>query len=417
MIGMTQEGRTTIPLDDDTIDRILTYLPDFSALAAAILCSKQLNDIFQIRRKSITSAVAYNIAGPALPEALKLLRYIPTDQNVQNTGQPQKSWLEMDTIFPITKREAECLIENADVVAALEALFSSRYKDRTSRVSKLNPMESLRFRRAMYQIMLYASRFARKEHKQFLLQFSDHDLFPIYSVGVFLTEVALWIEIAEDSYLYDDFKELALAHGPKAILEAYQTCNTQNIREVMNSGIDQIPRIFQDYLTYPLYKIWDERNTRTPTRFDSHWELIIYAANDGDDTCDICGAVRGSDLYNETNWDLLCGINPTRRMNLCSYLKGNLNQNPFIRELIREEMSAMPNFTDILEEMHDLHIPLFNTWEKKDWLCLECIVNIIRAHLHLWLLERKKLTGAIIPEDCMVIIAERRHTNQAMLHV
>lgn len=109
-------GLSLLPLDDDIVDRILTFLPDFSTLGAIILTSQHFYNVFKIHSNSIIRAVAYNITGPALPQAISLLRS-PSEPN---------AWLETDPVSPITGLEAQSLVKNATVVAALENLFSSR---------------------------------------------------------------------------------------------------------------------------------------------------------------------------------------------------------------------------------------------------------------------------------------------------
>lgn len=118
-------GLNSLPLDDDIVDRILTFLPDFSTLGATILASKHIYNVFKIHPNSIIRAVAYNITGPALPQAIRLLRYTPPPES--NAPAPvHKTWLETDPVSPITNLEAQSLVKNATVVAALENLFSSR---------------------------------------------------------------------------------------------------------------------------------------------------------------------------------------------------------------------------------------------------------------------------------------------------
>lgn len=83
-------------------------------------------------------------------------------------------------------------------------------------------MESWRFRRAMYRMMLFSRVFPLEEpdwdededgderiqalqkitlrKKRFLAEFPNFELFPLHSVAIFLVEVAEWAETAEISY-------------------------------------------------------------------------------------------------------------------------------------------------------------------------------------------------------------------------
>ena len=119
---------TSLPLDDDIIDRIMTFLPTFSALSATILASKHFYAIFKVHSNSIIRSVAYNITGPALYQAMRVIRYTPKQPDLQHSGTSTQTstWVETDPVSPITAEEAILLNENAVVVKALEDLFSSR---------------------------------------------------------------------------------------------------------------------------------------------------------------------------------------------------------------------------------------------------------------------------------------------------
>lgn len=82
----------------------------------------------------------------------------------------------------------------------------------------------------------------------------------------------------------DEFGEIALAHGPERILEAYQTQDTETIRETADS-VDL--EVFQDYLADPLSSIWETRKTKPPASDDTHWKSILAATQGENDTCEI----------------------------------------------------------------------------------------------------------------------------------
>lgn len=105
----------------DIIDRILTSVPDFSTLSTSIRISKQVYDVFQARPKSIILAVAYNVCGPALPDALQAVRY---RLNEEETRLLQTAQNLLQT--PVTRDEANMLTDYADVAMRLEDLFSLR---------------------------------------------------------------------------------------------------------------------------------------------------------------------------------------------------------------------------------------------------------------------------------------------------
>jgi len=161
-----------LPLDDDVIDRILQFLPSFSTLYSAILTSKSFYQVYKAHPRSIIRAVAYNVIGPALPQALRAIRYqehesardsqtkagvddsetesdsddneAPTkpsgakyagsetesDDDQQHTKTSQISRTEddeeTDEKTPITPDEARQLCEIAKIVDHFEDLFSLR---------------------------------------------------------------------------------------------------------------------------------------------------------------------------------------------------------------------------------------------------------------------------------------------------
>lgn len=65
---------TSFPVDDDIVDRILTLLPDFASLTAAILICKTVHAVFRRHPKSIRHQIALNVLGPVLPIALSVIR-------------------------------------------------------------------------------------------------------------------------------------------------------------------------------------------------------------------------------------------------------------------------------------------------------------------------------------------------------
>src|ERR1700722_132642 len=110
------------PLDDDIIYRILRFLPDFITLRDTITACRAFFSAFKAHPNSINRAVAYNLVGPALPQALAVAR--------QFSIQPGVDWfdrVEIDTNTVIHQSEARLLQRNASVVHELEDLFSWRY--------------------------------------------------------------------------------------------------------------------------------------------------------------------------------------------------------------------------------------------------------------------------------------------------
>ncbi|ESK88449.1 hypothetical protein Moror_14685 [Moniliophthora roreri MCA 2997] len=108
-------------LDDDIINRILCS-SDFGTLYAAILTAKSFYRVFQTHPNSILRAVAHNVSGPAISQALRYIRFVDEARRTQD----------------------------------LEDFFSFTHKNRKSKTSQLTYLESWRFKRALYRIMLYS---------------------------------------------------------------------------------------------------------------------------------------------------------------------------------------------------------------------------------------------------------------------
>ncbi|KAJ7927179.1 hypothetical protein B0H13DRAFT_2312781 [Mycena leptocephala] len=85
--------------------------------------------IFRFPIYCITRAVAYNIVGPALPQALRILRY-PSPGNKDGSSIDPLTLAttcpeERDASSLITAKEKMCLQEDSELVEALENIYSS----------------------------------------------------------------------------------------------------------------------------------------------------------------------------------------------------------------------------------------------------------------------------------------------------
>jgi len=199
---------------------------------------------------------------------------------------------------------------------------------------------------------------------------------------------------------YEQFGDLALSVGPTAILNAYQTRSTDEILDILDDfAVDWLPQV--EYLFDPLSKIWGKRKTKPPPTDASHWKSILDVIHGEHDICHRCSAIHGFNLWNETNWEDLRGIESIAHRLLPSFLKGNLAFSVTEQALLREQIDDSGfTYKVLLQEIHSVRTSAFDGWDEQDWLCLGCINEIIQSHLHLWLLERKKNSGKQILEDC-----------------
>jgi hypothetical protein len=106
-------------LPSDILDRVLSFISDFKTLQTVLITSRALYDVFQAHPHSIVRAVAHNVVGPALPQALRVIR---CDGNTLDVV------LEDNVLSQaITPGEAQLLSQFSTTVNDLENIFSLRY--------------------------------------------------------------------------------------------------------------------------------------------------------------------------------------------------------------------------------------------------------------------------------------------------
>jgi len=125
----------SLPVNDDVLDRLFHFAPSVDALASLALTSKAFHDVFSRHPTSINLATAYNIAGPALPQAIRVVRcpeYVSIYERNNNDDERTacvENTLPAETMemSPITTAELRALEHVANVAIKLEHLFSIRY--------------------------------------------------------------------------------------------------------------------------------------------------------------------------------------------------------------------------------------------------------------------------------------------------
>ncbi|KAG6820175.1 hypothetical protein H0H93_004306 [Arthromyces matolae] len=267
--------------------------------------------------------------------------------------------------------------------------------DRTSHTSVLSPVESHRFHRAMYRLMLVAKVFPASDfdeedddpdpvvvqrqqlaRKDLLADFVDTELFELHSASLFLIETIEWLSQADGPGLRFpllDSGDIALVVGPAMVLQAYKDLSLDSVMHDFYD-IEDVPAIFVDYLSGPLNRIWEERKTKPPANNPTHWASLL-------------NEIRGDQ---DTYWDYLRLSCPLALYRLHFLVKGRIAQNvddgPLLSSKIREFTSHAP----LLRQVFQVLSPAWNALSATDWLCEACIVLLIQEHLHLWLLERKR---------------------------
>ncbi|KAJ7792355.1 hypothetical protein B0H14DRAFT_2931545 [Mycena olivaceomarginata] len=433
------------------LGRILSSSPDFGTLHAGLRVCSTWHRAFQTQ-PNILLDVARNVAGPALPQAVRFIRYpypekTPNDWASEDGGDeedpeateddsedggdgPAKkkkqkaagksvahkpmAFLESESIGQLSPEERVRLETNAETVAKLERIFSIRYKDRSSKTSKLTELESHRFARAMYRVMLYCELFylplnlddidamefnepgvlekiAKKRHAM-LDEYPTSDLLEIRAVVEFLHGM---ISSVLDSESFERLQDICLATGPAVILEAYKKKSEDVFEEalepeVMTSGEEN--ELFDGFFSKPLEKIWEEREEMPPaSALDA---ILDGGVQPQTDTCAQCGSV-GTELWSEANWENRISVD------LCALLPGKLNENEVEAEALVEQLMSPAGTTDVVvAEIYDMLTPQFTAWRKDESLCSACLDKLITAHLHLWLHERKVAGGWKATQNC-----------------
>ncbi|KAJ7591379.1 hypothetical protein C8J56DRAFT_935354 [Mycena floridula] len=415
-----------LPLD--VIDNILLSAPSFADLNSCIRVSKTFYTVFQAHPISTIRAVAYNVAGPALRQAIRAARHELADDVLDNNS------ADSDEISPITPEEARLIVRYAETAAELENIFSIRHKDRTSRASKLGSLESWRFRRAIYRLIMYANIFhfgafvssvrlheeeddslegvlerllraERLKRKAFLYDFSTEELLELYTASVFLLEVANWAVMASDTS-HNDYTEGALAAGPAYVLESYQNKRFDDILHYIDDDQlteedQEIEGYLEGYISAPISQIMTARKVPSSWPTD-HWKSILENVVGEHEACAKCSKADGLKLFGESNWHYMYGASPSLRgRRLRDLLKGELKKTLTTINYLRALESTIPDFyPTMMKELFEVKSSAYAAWNKEDWLCQNCIKIFISGNLYLWLLYRQGKDGIVINEDC-----------------
>ncbi|KZT05093.1 uncharacterized protein LAESUDRAFT_727345 [Laetiporus sulphureus 93-53] len=376
----------------------------------------------------------YYLVGSTLPQALRLARcqvqrpfHRPVDEIPS----------ESDVIEQAPTREEErILATNAAVVSDLEGLYSWLNKDRTSRSSKLTPIETWRFRSSLYRTWLLttmeghgsghpslefddnfkiveSSYMALAEaegpclerQRMFLDTFTSSELQQIREVATFLKSLGFWAMGADgntsciDTY---DWGGIFLYCGPRAILRAYEERtigSTITVGGVLN---DDGPT--KGFLWKSLKKILDKRNVSISENLQSMPvnSFILDTRNGRYDRCSSCSSMTSLDglgaqhLYNETNWDYLEGV---IGLDFQFYLPLELRRNPAERGL-GQAVSKINRGSRLMQEMFASKSEKYRNWSEDKWVCGDCIQMFIVDTIPFWRLDQKRAAGETIQPDC-----------------
>ncbi|EPS99091.1 hypothetical protein FOMPIDRAFT_1147747, partial [Fomitopsis schrenkii] len=406
-------------LSEDVLALLLRRLPDFNTLAAVIRSSKQLYSIFNAHPNSIKRKIAGSLCGHSdvLPAALRVVR---ADDNSAKVVPPQPAPEEDMLDIPMTRAEAELLDQFGTVVGSLEDLYSWRHKDRTSPISRLTPLESIRFKRGIYRFWLYCECYAPPQYDdgeddsvgaaitgaaiEYLQSFAMDDCFEVAAAAAFCAELYEWnhraydptsSEVPSGSFFGDH-----TCLGPQHILEDYRRVYCSHFEGAEDSGF--FWESFEQVATR--FKLKESRD-------DKLAHAIIVQNVSPNDSCHRCHAVRGIDLWGSTNWPLLRGlVSPAE---LRTLLPGHLPQNRFETTALLQYYDAelwLSGLTrskadeimaNMMTELIDLSVDTgTDAWTQDGWYCLDCVRELLKQRLWQWWYAKKREAGKPEQVNC-----------------
>ena len=112
----------TSPAHSQVILTILCALPTLESLFAVVRVSKAFHSAYKKHAKQVLHSVTSNFVGPALPLALQVVRH--DDRLRGEDSMTEDSENEDEITLQSALKEARTLVENANMVAEWEDLFS-----------------------------------------------------------------------------------------------------------------------------------------------------------------------------------------------------------------------------------------------------------------------------------------------------
>ncbi|KAJ7738238.1 hypothetical protein DFH07DRAFT_841194 [Mycena maculata] len=414
---MAMRSYSGLALDDDILDRIMTFCPTFGTLQSTVLVSKSFYRIFQTHPKSITRAVAYNIVGPALPQALRVIQYPYPAHHAADTLDA----LRMATECPedhapsvITADEKAMLQGNSKVVAALEDIYSLTNKDRTSKTSVLTPEESWRFRRAMYRLMLYCNLFPPDRHERHEIDdledtaiekifaqrtavlnvYPTDELVQLYAVAKFMRGLLEGLS-GGDPRTVDIFQSLGPARALYGWQERHIGVLVDDISDELFDNDDDIA-LFSGYFATPFKNLWETRKIPPLKDEEPLSKWILDQVNGANDTCSQCASPGGLQLFTDANWHRFPIILP-------NLLKSNLKANPLVTQpffAATRHIAGSDALGPWISGLWAFRQTEFHGWDVGDSYCSPCLLKFLEEHVWRWFLDHQLAAGWTPPEDC-----------------
>ncbi|KAH8823315.1 hypothetical protein DL96DRAFT_1683439 [Flagelloscypha sp. PMI_526] len=432
-------------LNTDIIGLIFSHLQDFKTLRSAILISKQFSRVFDKHPKSIVRRIARNVYGPLLDDLLALVRFEKPgfewdDQDIPDDNERGNSLLDAFVAYHEELPDWQAACEDGQEVKAseirairkcvqkcsvLEKWFSFRHKARIANKSSLTPLESHKFRRALYRLMLFQKCFAYREviedirdtyepyaelpylanrpealqrlftaRKNFLLTFESEELHEIQIIARFIVEMQHRLQFPSSTTITFHIRECPLQWDLELFIEGVRT----GFFSVDFEGPEDVNA---RYLTGPLEEALKVQGSKLldPSR-DDFWINLLDSVEGQFDACIRCSVTRPAQLWNCTNWSVFFLHTQHKGPYWCTELALGLSSHAADGESLSNALAGSPPEV-LLTQFHATYSETNDDWKKEDWLCTDCLIKFLQIATPKWWVNRKNERGDPVPsEDC-----------------
>lgn len=431
---------TTLPLD--VLDTVLAFAPDYATLTAAILTCKTFHRAFTGRATGILRDLAMQLYGGRVELVHETIRAIHVENDVRYLNR----WARCDRErFPsvlkaqfdddalrrrhLQRKEAKELCKRIEDACALEAVFSTRYKDGVAcDTSRLDEVESKNFNLAVHRLEMLLS-LTRKQHAGsgywldretrydlFHRRFSNEEVYHMHEVNTFLIKC---VEEASRHHgpTFERYERAALILGTKNIMSVIRDPLTFKFPRSAYRNYSESVRA--DFVAF----IWPKGDFK---RIPREIRPIVIKADGANICCQGCGRRNGGALWNDSNWHLLPRYFWLE--NLHRHLPGKLAKNEHELTLLSAYLGVSfdnSNSQTASESVRDSKITLEELLSclfkfkfdlphltPQTWLCATCLDNVIAPRLWVWWAFAKGETNidCQFGIDCSHQIHKRRHT-------
>ncbi|KAF7980636.1 hypothetical protein HWV62_37440 [Athelia sp. TMB] len=211
-------------------------------------------------------------------------------------------------------------------------------------------------------------------------------------VSAFFHTVSVWAANAgSTTWLVNDGElgNRAAFHGPRTLLVCYQERDLNKLIDYVRGG--------ERFFSGPFERVQTSRQKgqtqQSATQKAEESRRIVEHAVGASDACRRCGVVKGLDLFNESNWDLLQGV---LGLQMSLLLPGRLPLNSTEVNKLREATCGITYAQIVAQLFRSKEIP-FEELTERDWLCDVCVKDFIKHHFCRWWLDHKR-EGMIVFE-------------------